>query len=72
MLPARVPHYYDLRWLLATADGVADAAAFCKLIIANPALVARFKANAPLNEWDMPTFYSGGAKGYTDYPALPK
>ena len=56
----------------ALADGIADAVAFGKLIIANPDLVARFKANAPLNEWDMPTFYSGGAKGYTDYPARPK
>jgi hypothetical protein len=56
----------------ALADGVADAVAFGKLIIANPDLVARFKSGAPLNEWDMPTFYSGGAKGYTDYPALPK
>jgi len=54
----------------ALADGIADAVAFGKLIIANPDLVARFKTNAPLNDWDMPTFYSGGAKGYTDYPAL--
>jgi len=54
----------------ALADGVADAVAFGKLIIANPDLVARFKTEAPLNDWDMPTFYSGGAKGYTDYPAL--
>ena len=54
----------------ALADGVADAVAFGKLIIANPDLVARFKANAPPNDWDTPTFYSGGAKGYTDYPAL--
>jgi 2,4-dienoyl-CoA reductase-like NADH-dependent reductase (Old Yellow Enzyme family) len=54
----------------ALADGVADAVAFGKLIIANPDLVARFASNAPLNDWDMPTFYSGGAKGYVDYPAL--
>jgi 2,4-dienoyl-CoA reductase-like NADH-dependent reductase (Old Yellow Enzyme family) len=54
----------------ALADGIADAVAFGKLIIANPDLLARFKTNAPLNDWDMPTFYSGGAKGYTDYPAL--
>jgi 2,4-dienoyl-CoA reductase-like NADH-dependent reductase (Old Yellow Enzyme family) len=56
----------------AIADGVADAVAFGKLIISNPDLVARFKSDAPLNDWDMPTFYSGGAKGYTDYPALTK
>jgi 2,4-dienoyl-CoA reductase-like NADH-dependent reductase (Old Yellow Enzyme family) len=54
----------------ALADGVADAVAFGKLIIANPDLVARFKTGAPLNEWNMDTFYSGGAKGYTDYPTL--
>jgi len=56
----------------ALADGVADAVAFGKLIIANPDLVARFKTGAPLNDWNMETFYSGGAKGYTDYPALTK
>jgi 2,4-dienoyl-CoA reductase-like NADH-dependent reductase (Old Yellow Enzyme family) len=53
-------------------DRVADAVAFGKLIIANPDLVARFKIGAPLNPWNMETFYSGGAKGYTDYPALSK
>jgi 2,4-dienoyl-CoA reductase-like NADH-dependent reductase (Old Yellow Enzyme family) len=56
----------------ALADGVADAVAFGKLIIANPDLVARFKTGAPLNDWNMETFYSGGTKGYTDYPALTK
>ena len=25
---------------------------------------------AALNAWDQSTFYGGGAKGYTDYPAL--
>jgi 2,4-dienoyl-CoA reductase-like NADH-dependent reductase (Old Yellow Enzyme family) len=54
----------------ALADGIADAVAFGKAYIANPDLLARFKMGAPLNEWDMDTFYSGGAKGYTDYPAL--
>ncbi len=54
----------------ALADGVADAVAFGKAYIANPDLVARFAAKAPLNEWDMATFYGGGPKGYTDYPAL--
>ena len=54
----------------ALAEGKADAVAFGKLFIANPDLVARFAKHAPLNPWDVPTFYSGGAKGYTDYPAL--
>jgi 2,4-dienoyl-CoA reductase-like NADH-dependent reductase (Old Yellow Enzyme family) len=54
----------------ALADGWADAVAFGKLFIANPDLVERFAGNAPLNAWDTATFYSGGAQGYLDYPAL--
>jgi 2,4-dienoyl-CoA reductase-like NADH-dependent reductase (Old Yellow Enzyme family) len=50
--------------------GEADAVAWGKLFIANPDLVERFAANAALNEFDASTFYSGGAHGYTDYPAL--
>jgi len=52
------------------AAGEADAAAFGKLFIANPDLPARFKARAALNEWNLQTFYTSGAQGYTDYPAL--
>jgi N-ethylmaleimide reductase len=48
----------------------ADLIAFGKAFISNPDLVERFKAGAPLNEWDKNTFYGGGAKGYTDYPTL--
>jgi 2,4-dienoyl-CoA reductase-like NADH-dependent reductase (Old Yellow Enzyme family) len=59
----------------ASAEGViargdADAVAFGKLFIANPDLPARFKAQAPLNEWDSKTFYTSGPEGYVDYPAL--
>jgi 2,4-dienoyl-CoA reductase-like NADH-dependent reductase (Old Yellow Enzyme family) len=55
----------------ALAEGRADAVAFGKLAIANPDLVLRFAQQAPLNEWDVSTFYGpGGAKGYTDYPSL--
>lgn len=50
--------------------GEADAAAFGKLVIANPDLTRRLSQNAPLNAWDMSTFYAPGPKGYTDYPAL--
>ena len=52
------------------------AARKCDLIaagrpfIANPDLVARWKAGAPMNALDMNTFYTPGAAGYTDYPAL--
>jgi len=52
------------------AEGKADAVAFGKLFIANPDLVQRFAKHAPLNNWDTATFYSGGEKGYVDYPAL--
>ncbi len=44
--------------------------AFGKLFLANPDLPERFARNGPLNAWDNTTFYSGGAAGYTDYPAL--
>ncbi len=53
----------------ALAEGFADGVAFGKLFIANPDLVRRFKEHAPLNAWNTATFYSGGAQGYTDYPA---
>lgn len=52
------------------ARGGADAVAFGKLFIANPDLPERFARNAPLNEPDPNTFYSGGAAGYIDYPSL--
>jgi len=53
----------------ALAKG-ADIVAFGRPFIANPDLVARLKANAPLNEVNRATLYGGGAEGYTDYPAL--
>jgi 2,4-dienoyl-CoA reductase-like NADH-dependent reductase (Old Yellow Enzyme family) len=48
----------------------ADAVAFGKAYIANPDLAHRLRDNAPLNEWDAATFYTGSEKGYTDYPYL--
>ena len=47
-----------------------DLVAFGKPFISNPDLVRRIRENAPLNELDKATMYGGGAKGYTDYPAL--
>ena len=47
-----------------------DLVAFGKPFISNPDLVRRLRENAPLNPPDQATFYGGGAKGYTDYPAL--
>ena len=54
----------------AVETGLADAVAFGVPFLANPDLVERFKANAPLNPPDQKHFYFGGAKGYTDYPAM--
>ncbi|TMW62260.1 hypothetical protein Poli38472_009753 [Pythium oligandrum] len=48
----------------------ADAVAFGRRFLANPDFVERLKQNAPLNDWDMPTFYVGEKKGYIDYPFL--
>jgi N-ethylmaleimide reductase len=48
----------------------ADLIAFGKAFLSNPDLVARWKAQAELNTFDVSTFYTPGAKGYTDYPAL--
>ena len=52
------------------ASGQADLVAFGRPFLANPDLVARMKGDKPTNEIDMSTFYTPGAKGYTDYPAL--
>lgn len=52
------------------AAGKADLFAFGRLFIANPDLVERLKTGVPLNPLDPTTLYGGGAKGYTDYPAL--
>lgn len=54
----------------ALAAGEADAVAYGRLFIANPDLPKRFATGAPLNTPDGQTFYAGGARGYTDYPAL--
>ena len=78
--PAMRPHYSgkivinsDHDWTDARhriANGTADAVSIGRLFIANPDLVRRIATNAPLNAGDQRTFYSGGAEGYTDYPAL--
>jgi N-ethylmaleimide reductase len=47
-----------------------DAVAFGTPFLANPDLPARVKAGVELTEPDAATFYSPGAKGYTDYPAM--
>lgn len=62
--------YDKARGNAAVASGHADAIAYGVPFIANPDLVERFKADAPLNAPDAPTFYGGAEKGYTDYPFL--
>ncbi|MGB3221428.1 MAG: alkene reductase [Desulforhopalus sp.] len=52
------------------ASNGADAVAFGTLFIANPDLVQRFRKEAELNTPDTATFYTAGAKGYTDYPFM--
>jgi len=52
------------------AAGRCDLVAVGRPFLANPDLVARWKAGAAVNEPDMGTFYTPGPKGYTDYPAL--
>lgn len=49
-------------------EGHADAVAYGKPFISNPDLVARYKNDIPTTDWDEDTFYTPGAKGYTDYP----
>lgn len=62
---------YDRETALArTASGEADLVAFGRHFIANPDLVDRLAADAPLNEGNPETFYGGGDEGYTDYPVL--
>ena len=51
-------------------EGLADLVAYGKPYISNPDLVERFAANAELAPWDEATFYTPGAKGFTDYPPM--
>ncbi|OCC25163.1 alkene reductase [Croceicoccus estronivorus] len=50
------------------AGGQADAVSFGRAFIANPDLVARFQAGAPLAQASLEHYYVGEEKGYTDYP----
>jgi N-ethylmaleimide reductase len=52
----------------AVGSGLTDLASFGVLYLANPDLVERFAEGSDLNTPDRATFYSGGARGYTDYP----
>jgi len=54
----------------ALASGRVDLVAFGRPFIANPDLVERLRRGAELATADRATFFGGGAKGYTDYPAM--
>jgi N-ethylmaleimide reductase len=54
----------------AIAAGQLDAVAFGTAFLANPDLPERIRTKAALNAPDASTFYTPGAKGYTDYPTL--
>ncbi|CAN7562841.1 alkene reductase [Rhizobium sp. LjRoot254] len=58
----------DIAWDVEM--GLADIVPVGRWGLANPDFVERLKAGAELNEPDASTFYSGGAKGYIDYPTL--
>ena len=52
------------------AAGRCELVAIGKPFLANPDLLERYKRGASLNAIEMSTFYTPGAKGYTDYPTL--
>ncbi len=62
---------YDAGKAQAVLDsGVADAVSFGRPFIANPDLPARFREGLSLATPDGKTFYTQGAEGYVDYPAV--
>jgi N-ethylmaleimide reductase len=51
--------------------GDVDLVSFAKYYVSNPDLVARYEKAQPLALPDRATYYTTGARGYTDYPSLP-
>jgi 2,4-dienoyl-CoA reductase-like NADH-dependent reductase (Old Yellow Enzyme family) len=49
--------------------GLIDLAGYGRPFVSNPDLVERFRNGWPLSPVDLPTLYTGGEKGYADYPA---
>ena len=52
----------------AVAQGAVDAVVFGRYFVSNPDLPERIRGGLALTPYDRPTFYAGGAQGYTDYP----
>jgi 2,4-dienoyl-CoA reductase-like NADH-dependent reductase (Old Yellow Enzyme family) len=55
---------------LVIEGDLADLVAVGRNFLANPDLVRRWQIGAELNTPDADTFYSGGSRGYIDYPFL--
>jgi N-ethylmaleimide reductase len=62
--------YNGEKAIQALAENHADLVAFGVPFISNPDLVSRIEKDAPFAEADESTFYTGGEKGYLDYPML--
>ena len=52
--------------------GDADLVGFGRNFLSNPDFVERIAVGATLNPVDFTTLYTPGAKGYTDYPTMPR
>ena len=52
------------------ASGLADAISFGRPYIGNPDLAERLRTGAEITPDNFRTWYSPGAVGYTDYPAM--
>ncbi|KAI8874569.1 FMN-linked oxidoreductase, partial [Backusella circina FSU 941] len=59
---------YDPKLAIDVAERTGNLIAFGRHFIANPDLVQRIRNDWPFNKYDRSTFYTPGAKGYTDYP----
>ncbi len=57
----------DLNDMVET--GECDLVSVGRLFISNPDLINRWQNGLELAEWDESTFFKGGEKGLTDYPA---
>jgi hypothetical protein len=60
--------YTAVSGVLTVEDGLADAVSYGRRFIAKPDLVQRIRLNQGLSPYDRSTFYTHGARGYTDYP----
>jgi len=59
---------FDRSSALAHAEKTGDLIAFGRHFISNPDLPRRLREDLSLTDYDRNTFYTPGAKGYTDYP----